>query len=35
MSKDGIKIQTGSVVKVVGVTAGKILVVTEDLAEAA
>jgi hypothetical protein len=32
MSKDGLKIPTGSVVKVVGVTAGKILVVTEDLA---
>jgi hypothetical protein len=33
MSKEGLKIPTGSVVKVVGVAAGKILVVTEDLAE--
>jgi hypothetical protein len=33
MSKDGLKIPTGSVVKVVGVAAGKILVVTDNLAE--
>jgi len=33
MSKDGLKIPTGSVVKVVGVTAGKILVVTDNLVD--
>jgi hypothetical protein len=35
MSKDGFMVPTGSVVRVVGVAAGKILVVTEDLAESA
>ena len=33
MSKDGLKIPTGNVVKVVGVTAGKILVVTDNLVD--